>query len=81
MYTSLIDEIFDAAGPDADQLAEVLQALLDAKADREIIMGAAFRAGAVTILSALAELKGESLLVELQAFIEEDLERGEGEDA
>jgi hypothetical protein len=82
MAKTIVEDIFDSVGDhDIDDYADLLQALLDARADRDIILAAAFKAGAVTILTTLAELKGELILEELQEFLEDELRLDELEDA
>jgi hypothetical protein len=68
MRVELIREIFDDLGN--DDYAVTLEAMINGDCGRDQLMVTAFKAGAIAILTVIAELQGPHVLAELEEFLE-----------
>lgn len=68
MRVELIREIFDDLGN--DDYAVTLEGMINGDCSRDQLMVTAFKAGAIAILTVIAELKGPHVLAELEEFLE-----------
>jgi hypothetical protein len=74
MRVELIREIFDEIAEDQFQAnldySLTLKGMVNGDCSRDQLMVTAFKAGAIAILTVVAELKGPHILAELEDFLE-----------